>query len=347
MIQEGRKCVLIYMKVVAVPDERDQWIKDEILMERVARKDEKALQILYARFAPLLHHIALKSLDKGAAEDLVQEVFFAIWTKSGDFDPIKGNFRNWILQIAHFRILNELRRRGRRPALNFEDMDILADTANGRSDPPEETWKSFRVDAVREAIEHLPGPQRQALQLAFFDDLSHEEVADALGLPLGTVKGRIRLALRKLRRRLIPVALGFLAVWGAGASIWAVLSIDDAAARGDALAFITGSGTEVKRLTATDGSVSGSCSYDTRRQAVVLALEGLKKPETGRLYRLWARWDGDWVATGDLTWEKDGRGYLQVKDPRWSREPRLIEVTIESAGREDSPSGPIIVGAEL
>ena len=338
----------LQMKVVAMPEiERDHWIKDELLMERIARKDEKALQILYGRFAPLLHHIALKSLDEGAAEDLVQEVFFAVWTKSGDFDPGKGNFRNWILQIAHFRILNELRRRGRRPALNFEDMDILTDTANGQSDPPEETWKSFRVKAVQDAIERLPGPQRQALQLAFFDDLSHEEVADALGLPLGTVKGRIRLALRKLRGRLIPVALGVLAAWGAGASIWADLSINAAAARGDALAFIGSSGTEVKKLTASDGSVSGSCGYDTRRQAVVLALEGLKRPETGKHYRLWARWDGDWAATGDLAWERDGRGYLQIRDPRWSREPHSIEVTIESAGQEDSPSGPIIVGAEL
>lgn len=327
--------------------DRDSQEKDESLMEMVARKDEKALQILYSRFAPLLHHIAMKSLDKGAAEDLVQEVFFAVWTKSGDFDATKGNFRNWILQIAHFRILNELRRRSRRQALSFEDIDILTDAPGSQSDPPEETWKNFRVNALHEAIDRLPGPQRQALQLAFFDDLSHEEVADALGLPLGTVKGRIRLALRKLRGRLVPVALGILLSWGAGASIWAILSDHATATKGDELGFVARSDTQVKKLATVDGRVSGICCYSTLRQAVVLVLNGLDKPGSGKLYRLWARWDGDWIAIGDIAWEKAGRGVLKVKDPRWTLEPHSIEVTIEDAGPVGRPSGPIIVGSEL
>lgn len=326
---------------------REPWIKDESWMEKVVAKDERSLQVLYGRYAPLLHHVAVKSLDEGSAEDIVQEVFFVVWTKSADFDPSKGSFRNWVLQIAHFRILNELRRRSRRPALDFEDMDVLAEAIGGQDDPPEETWKSFRVNALQEAIERLPEPQRQALRLAFFDELSHEEVAEALGLPLGTVKGRIRLALRKLRGKLMPVALGLLVAWGAGSAVWAVLSAKAIASKDSALAFITRSDIAVKKLASSDGGVTGTCNYDTRRKMVVLGLEGLKKPGSGMAYRLWARWDGPWSAVGDVEWDGGGRGYLHVEDPRWKEEPRSIEVTVESATNVAAPSGPVIVGTEL
>jgi RNA polymerase sigma factor (sigma-70 family) len=327
--------------------DREPWVRDETWMEKVVQKDEKALQVLYARFAPLLHHVSMKSLDKGAAEDIVQEVFFIVWTKSGDFDPAKGSLRNWILQIAHFRILNELRRRSRRPALEFEDMDIIAGGIGSQAEPPEETWKSFRVDALQDAIDRLPAAQRQALRLAFFDELSHEEVADALGLPLGTVKGRIRLALRNLRGRLIPVALGVLLAWGAGAAVWTYVSTRSAAANVGALAFLTRADITVKKLSAFDGKVTGTCSYDTEKGMVVLGLQGLERPADGKAYRLWARWGETWTAVGDLAWEGDGRGLLRVRDSRWNQEPRSIEVTEEGAGVGAGPSGRVIVGTDL
>jgi len=334
--------------VVAVEEkEGDLRVKDEVWMGKVVQRDERAIQVLYGRYAPLLHHVAVKSLDEGAAEDLVQEVFFVVWTKSRDFDPTRGSFRNWILQIAHFRILNELRRRSRRPALDFEDMDVLVEAMGNRGDPSEETWKSFRVNALQEAIERLPGAQRQALRLAFFDELSHEEVAETLGLPLGTVKGRIRLALRKLKRGLVPVAFGLLVAWGAGASAWALLSINTIAAKEGSLAFVTRADVAVKKLAAVDGSVTGTCSYDTQGQTVALGLAGLKELKAGETYRLWARWGGDWTEVGDIEWEGEGRGFLRAMDAHWSEEPRAIEVTVESARAGTGPAGPIIVGTEL
>ena len=183
--------------------------------------------------------------------------------------------------------------------------------------------------------------------MAFFDELSHEEVADTLGLPLGTVKGRIRLALRNLRGRLIPVALSLLVAWGAGASVWAFLSIRNAAENGIALAFLTRSDIAVKKLVAADGRVTGTCSYDIQHGTVVLGLQGLKDPAVGMTYRLWARWGEDWMAVGDLEWKGEGRGLLRVQDPRWNQEPRSIEVTEESAGKGARPSGRIIVGTDI
>ena len=327
--------------------DREPWTKDELVMREVVQKDEKALQTLYSRYAPLLHHVAMKSLDKAAAEDIVQEVFLSVWTKAGDFDPSRGSFRNWILQIAHFRILNELRRRSRRPALEFEDMDMLAESIGQQSDPPEETWKSFRVDALQDAIERLPPSQQQALRLAFFEELSHEEVADTLGLPLGTVKGRIRLALRDLRRRLVPLALGLLVALGGGASAWAYLSSRNAADAENALAFVTRSNIQVKKLAALDGSVTGTCSYDTQQGTVILSLQGLKDPAKGTNYRVWARWGADWMPVGDVTWRGEGRGLLRVTDTRWSREPLSIEVTVESSAKGATPSDRVIVESVL
>jgi RNA polymerase sigma-70 factor (ECF subfamily) len=328
-------------------DDREPWIKDELLVHEVVQKGEKALQTLYCRYAPLLHHVAMKSLDKAAAEDIVQEVFFSVWTKAGDFDPSRGNFRNWILQIAHFRILNELRRRSRRPTLDFEDMDMLAESIGRQSDPPEETWKNFRVDALQEAIERLPKTQRQALRLAFFDELSHEEVADTLGIPLGTIKGRIRLALRDLRRRLLPVVFGILVAFGAGASALAYLSSRNAADDEGTLAFVTRSNIEVKKLAAIDGSVTGTCSYDTRQGTVILSLQGLKVPAKGVGYRLWARWDAGWIPVGAVKWRGEGKGLLHVTDTRWSREPAAVEVTEESSANSVAPSERVILESDL
>jgi len=104
---------------------------DEELMQELARKTPGALQPLFARYAPLVFHIASQSLDPGSAEDIVQDVFLAVWRKADTFDPGRGALRPWLLQIAHYRILNELRARSRRPQL---DPDVAADVVDGLPD---------------------------------------------------------------------------------------------------------------------------------------------------------------------------------------------------------------------
>src|ERR671932_132368 len=92
----------------------DQAAGDEELMRLLAGGRQEALGPLYSRYAPLIFGMAAQSLDRSGAEEIVQEVFLAVWRQAATFDPALGPFRPWVLQIAHFRILNELRRRGRR-----------------------------------------------------------------------------------------------------------------------------------------------------------------------------------------------------------------------------------------
>src|SRR5919198_5233592 len=94
---------------------------DGELVSRLAAGRQEALGPLYARYAPLVFGVAAQSLDRAAAEEIVQDVFLAIWRKASDFDPQQGAFRGWLLQLAHWRVLNELRRRSRRPQVEPDD----------------------------------------------------------------------------------------------------------------------------------------------------------------------------------------------------------------------------------
>src|SRR5919198_4146489 len=104
---------------------RDTLVADEVsdadLVRQLASGRQEALGPLYARYAPLVFGVAAQSLDPAAAEEIVQDVFLAVWRKAADFDPQQGAFRGWLLQLAHWRVLNELRRRSRRPQLEPDD----------------------------------------------------------------------------------------------------------------------------------------------------------------------------------------------------------------------------------
>ena len=185
---------------------------DEQCMLELAQNKPEALKPLFARYAPLVFHMATQSLDPGTAEEIVQDVFLSVWRKSESFDPKRGAFRPWLMQIAHYRILNELRTRSRRPRLDPDaEGNILDEIRDTRDGPAEEAWQSYRKKAVRAAVDRLPPAQRQALSLAFFDELSHDQVADVLKLPVGTVKTRIRAAVHKLRFMLAPLGVAAVA----------------------------------------------------------------------------------------------------------------------------------------
>ena len=175
------------------------------LMRQVADGSEEALAVIRRRFAPLIFGLAVQTLDRATAEDLVQEVFLGLWRNAARFDPERGTLGAWVRQIAHFRILNELRRQSRQPAIVPDPEGLVLDALPaGDPGPAEVIWRGHCHAVLKSALDELPPLQRQALGLALIDDLTHEQVAAELGLPLGTAKTRIRAGLVKLRGKLGP-----------------------------------------------------------------------------------------------------------------------------------------------
>jgi RNA polymerase sigma factor (sigma-70 family) len=187
---------------------RSPSLSDEDLMGQLAAGRQEALGPLHDRYAAMVCGLAARSLDRAAAEEISQDVFLAVWRHAAAFDPTRGSFRAWVVRIARTRVLNELRRRGRRPrTASSSDTgdDQFSDPAPG---PAEAVWREHRRAAVLAAVEALPPRQRMALSLAFLEDLTHEQVAACLNLPLGTTKSRIRAGINSLRTRLAPLATG-------------------------------------------------------------------------------------------------------------------------------------------
>jgi RNA polymerase sigma-70 factor (ECF subfamily) len=179
-----------------VPDERD----DAELVQRVAQGDKDALRALYERFGSILFGMSFRVLgDRQAAEECTQDTLLAVWRRAGAYDPRRASVGTWMIAIARNRAVDLLRRRAARPAdphAEIEQGDESPDVAD--SVAADETSR-----LVAAALAELPEPQREVLVLSYFNGLSHSEIAERLGLPLGTVKGRARLALDRLRT-LVP-----------------------------------------------------------------------------------------------------------------------------------------------
>jgi RNA polymerase sigma-70 factor (ECF subfamily) len=171
------------------------------LMARLARGDASALGVLYDRHAAQALGLARRILgDVGQAEEVVQDAFVAAWRRAATFDAARGGARSWLLGIVHHRAIDRLRavRSGGAAATGL-DPSLGGDEAA-------DVWREVaaRLDRRRivEALRTLPPVQREAVELAFFHGLTHVEIAERLDLPLGTIKGRVRLGLTKLRRLL-------------------------------------------------------------------------------------------------------------------------------------------------
>jgi len=182
------------------------------LVARVADQDEGALGQLYDRYQRAIYSLCLRVVhDAPAAEEVTQEVFVRLWRSAASFEPGRGRFSTWLLRIAHNLALNEVRRRQSRPVVAPDaDWELegarLVDTQQ-ENDPELALWLSERAQVIRQALEQLPTPQRQAIELAFFGGLSQAEIASALGDPLGTVKSRIRVGMQRLRALLLAAGL--------------------------------------------------------------------------------------------------------------------------------------------
>jgi RNA polymerase sigma-70 factor (ECF subfamily) len=161
--------------------------------------DADAFAALYDRYCRLAYSVAHKLTgEKQAAEDLSQEAFIKVWRSADGYRPQRGSVRTWILSVVRNRGIDQLRAKATRRRMQEE-----VEASAPRSEPSEaftQVWHDARLGRVRKALDALPHFQQQVLELAHFSDLTHPEIAERLGVPLGTVKGRIRLGVEKLRK---------------------------------------------------------------------------------------------------------------------------------------------------
>jgi RNA polymerase sigma-70 factor (ECF subfamily) len=172
-------------------------LTDEQLLAAIGDRESEALSVLYDRHHRLALAVAQRMLaDRQAAEDVVQEVFLAVWRQASGFRAERGAVRTWLLAMVHHRAVDLLRRR----SSGLPRVELNEELADQRLPPVwQQAIQELQGQAIAEALEALPAEQRQAIELAYFGGKSQSEIASLLGVPLGTVKGRTRLALERLR----------------------------------------------------------------------------------------------------------------------------------------------------
>ena len=167
---------------------------DLSLIAAVRSGDESAMAALYDRYSGIVYSVALRVLgDTAAAEDVLQEVFMQLWRNPGVFDSSRGDLGAWLAVIARNRAIDGLRKR--RPETDVEDVIVSVEP-----DMSGDAERSRAMEKVRSALSAMPAVQRSALEMAYFEGLSHSEIATKTGEPLGTVKTRIRAGLLALRK---------------------------------------------------------------------------------------------------------------------------------------------------
>jgi RNA polymerase sigma-70 factor (ECF subfamily) len=321
---------------------------DAELMRRVAGESESALDELYGRFARRVFLLAAQALDRAAAEDIVQDVFLVVWRKADRFDPERGTVRAWLLQIAHHRVLNELRRRSRQPELEPDGDGRLGELASRDPGPAERVVAQRRRHIVTAALDELPEAQREALDLAFFDDLTHQQVAARLDLPLGTAKTRIRTGLQRLRSTFLLRAITFTALGlllALGLRSW---RNDQALERQEhALSMLTASDSVNLRLGPATSSIPepAHARYRGRpgSETAVVTLSKVPAPPAGETYQVWVRHGSVWTSLGTLRPDAAGSARLIAEAPVLTTVPDAVTVTIEPAAGSAAPGGRVVL----
>jgi RNA polymerase sigma-70 factor (ECF subfamily) len=177
-------------------------LADEDLLTLVERGDADAFEVIYERHSRVAFSLAFRLLgDRSSAEDLVQDAFLAVWRGAASYSAARGSVRNWLLSILHNRGVDRLRTL----AAMTRRQEALEHAELQRSDEPDAADLGIGqalAGSVREELSSLPGEQFEVLKLAYYGGFTHQEIAEMLELPLGTVKSRMRLGLDRLRRGL-------------------------------------------------------------------------------------------------------------------------------------------------
>lgn len=182
---------------------------DGVLLQRISAGDGDALLILHKRYANLVYSMAWRVLqDVGLAEEVTQDVFIKLWQQGQRYDAGRGRFSAWLLSVTRFAAIDRLRHEDRRPFVAGQSSDDPQAPASLEQLLPTDHASWERGQHLRLLLEQLPVEQRQVVELAYFGGLTHSELASYLGLPLGTVKGRLRLGLEKLRSFWLEVPEG-------------------------------------------------------------------------------------------------------------------------------------------
>jgi RNA polymerase sigma-70 factor, ECF subfamily len=173
-------------------------LADEDLISLVEASDAEAFATLYDRHSRAAFSLAYRMMgDRQAAEDLAQDAFLKVWRNASSYRAKRGSVRTWVLSIVHNRGIDQLRTLASRRRTQDK-----VEASAPRSQPSEafaETWRNSQRAQVREALDTLPPEQLKILELAYFSGYTHVEISELLSLPLGTVKGRMRLGLKKIR----------------------------------------------------------------------------------------------------------------------------------------------------
>ena len=171
---------------------------DGALIAGIRAGDEAAMAQLYDRYSSMVYAVALRVLgDTGAAEDVLQDVFMQLWRRPEAFDSSRGQMGAWLSVIARHRSIDALRKR-------VPETDVTEIVVSVDPDLDDMAERSQALEKVRSALATMPSQQRSALELAYFQGLTHSEIAKRLGEPLGTIKTRIRAGLLALRKAVAP-----------------------------------------------------------------------------------------------------------------------------------------------
>jgi RNA polymerase sigma-70 factor (ECF subfamily) len=183
-------------------------VSDETLLGRLQRGDEAALATLYERYASLLYSLAFRVVgDRQLAQEVIQDTFLRCWDQAERYDPARGQVPAWLIGVTRNRAIDVLRSRSHRARLRERDtLPGAGDPGEpGQPDDGEAVLVRRAVRAALDALDALPHAQRRAIELAYYGGLTQTDIADLTHEPLGTVKGRIRLGLDRLREALSPV----------------------------------------------------------------------------------------------------------------------------------------------
>ncbi len=179
--------------------EKAERLADEELMPLIAEKDPEAFEVFFDRHGGVAFSLAYRIVgERAAAEDVTQEAFISVWRSGARFDRARGSVRSWMLGIVRNRAIDLLRSKTGRARLDFDDDSVL-EQRRASELTEDEAMDHETTAELRSAIDELPGEQSKVIELAYFGGFSHSEIAGMLGVPLGTVKGRMRLGLEKIR----------------------------------------------------------------------------------------------------------------------------------------------------